>query len=580
MKKYFIFTLFLSLSMCALRAQDNIYASLNFTNPPSPTEYINSSAYAPSKIDFMGEGFSYISAHTTFDRNSFPNIVLKLVSPNLKLYLENGTDPYHTIELYMLSPGSTATVNDVVEAVHYNQEIAFCGSIDNRAYIGVVDQHLQAIPGKDIQVYNFEELFSIVEVPGIGYLACGKTGDKGMIMAIDYNLQPIINYEYPVILTQVIFDRPNQLVIFCGIDRFTSELSIYHIPLNDLFSGNSAVGFTCDPTGANSYMLLAGDGLRNVRMSMFENGHVAISASGDIYIPGGNTSSMGYSGILHVNALDGQNPITNVVFNWNSDKIHFRDIQTSVKDEMLYLLFYHNGSLNGEPHNPVLIEANIFHPASWFGIKIDANPTGVTRDYTRMFKRAQCHRLGLGGFENQYGTPMNSRNHYADIQTLLLNNGWPFEIPITNFVFDFPQPVINPAPGFTGMNMFWSIFTYPVTPADPPVINMPMVLLHNTFDQAQCPPSFQSPSPRSQEIEEANIVVESSAEIRFYEDRAEFSDISGYTQYAVYDMMGRKILDSKLSDNTISFSSMSKGMYILRLLKADGDFEQHKFIVK
>ncbi len=192
MKKYFIFTLILSLSMCTLRAQDNIYA---FLQPPqySTTEYIISSAYAPSKIDFTGAGFSYISAHTTSDQYSFPNIVLKLVAPNLDKYLESGPYPSHTIQLHMLSPGSRATVNDVVEARHYEQEIAFCGSINNRAYIGIVDRHLQAIPGKDIQVYNFEELFSIVEVPDMGYLACGSTGDRGVIMLVDYNLQPIID---------------------------------------------------------------------------------------------------------------------------------------------------------------------------------------------------------------------------------------------------------------------------------------------------------------------------------------------------------------------------------------------------
>ncbi len=530
----------------------------------------------------MGEGFSYISAHTIFDRNSFPKIVLKLVTPNLDKYLESGRDPYYTIELNMIPFGTEVTVNDVVEASYHNQDIAFCGIVYNEAYIGVVDQHLQAIPGQDIQVYNFRELYSIVEVPGLGYIACGENqSNQGVIMVVKYNLQVSISYEYPVPLTQVIFDEPNQHVIFCGINRRNSEISVYNISLNDLLSGISAQGFTYYPTTFGP-ISLANDGIRNVRMAMFDNGYIAISASGSIPIPGGNTSNAGSNGFLHVNTLDGRNPVSNLVFNWNSDRIHFRDIQVLQDLNLAYLLFYHNGSLYGEPHNPVLIEADILNPTNWFGIKIDANPTGVIRDYTRMFARDQCHRLGLGGFENEYAATnwVNSRNHYADIQTLPLRNGWFFEFPITNFIFDSPPPMINSAPGFTGINTFRAGFTLPVAPTDPLIINYPMALLHNIFDQAQCLPMSPSPSPRSQEIEEANIVIENSAEIRFYGDRVEFSDISGYTQYAVYDMMGRKILDSKLSDNTISFSPMSKGMYILRLLKADGDFEQHKFIVK
>ncbi len=175
MKKQFLFIFMLFISLCALQAQQNRYSSLNFTNPPlRPGESIQSNAYSLSHLDISGEGYSYISAHTTFNANSTPSIVLKLVYPNLDKYWESGSDPYHTIELSSLPRGSQATVNDVVEAYQYDQEIAFCGSINNEAYIGVVDRKLQAILRKNIQVYNFLELYSIVEVPGKGYIACGE----------------------------------------------------------------------------------------------------------------------------------------------------------------------------------------------------------------------------------------------------------------------------------------------------------------------------------------------------------------------------------------------------------------------
>ncbi len=402
----------------------------------------------------------------------------------------------------------------------------------------------------------------------------------------------VVNYEYPVPLTQVIYDKLKQRVIFCGINRLNSQLSVYNISWADLLSGVSAQGFLYYPsitTPVLPRISLATDNIRNVRMTMLNNEYVAISASGIIPQP----SNTVYNGLLHVNRLDGQNPITNVLFNWNSDKILFRDIQAQAStdaDEVIpyrskiYLLFHHTGSLNGEVANPVLVEADVYSTTNWSGVKISSNQTGRMRDYTRMFMLPECQRLCIGGYENDNSmlNRVNSRNHYANIKIAPLNIGWPFEISINSrsFIINSPRPVINPAPGFTNMNIFRLVQTYPVTPTSPPVVNPPMALIFNSYIGTACRPIPPTLSTRSQEVEETNTVVESSSEIRFYEDRAELSDISGYTQYAVYDMMGRKILDSKLSDNTISFSSMSKGMYILRLLKADGDSEQHKFIVK
>lgn len=60
----------------------------------------------------------------------------------------------------------------------------------------------------------------------------------------------------------------------------------------------------------------------------------------------------------------------------------------------------------------------------------------------------------------------------------------------------------------------------------------------------------------------------------------ELTGQNDYENYSIFDIMGRKIIESNVNSNKIYTNTLTSGTYIIRLQKSDLTSENHKFIVQ
>jgi hypothetical protein len=73
-------------------------------------------------------------------------------------------------------------------------------------------------------------------------------------------------------------------------------------------------------------------------------------------------------------------------------------------------------------------------------------------------------------------------------------------------------------------------------------------------------------------------VVKDENSINIYNNSIEIFDITEYSHYQIFDIMGRQVENAKVNKNIISTEGIPHGTYFISFIKTNGEVEHHKFM--
>lgn len=533
-----------------LKSQNNTYA---VAFDPNLSGAVTSTAYNVSEIDIYlnNSGWASLISAFTYEDNNNSYLHIRKSDPCLGKY-EN----FYNVALYY--PDNyyphKLKVHDILETKIPNNNIVFCGGFMQKVgYVGMLDNMMNPIGSNLLLGFEpFVELFSIVEVPSMGYVACGKTHKGGGILALNYNLSPIAGYEVPYILTHVIFDVNYQWVQTAGYNA--NVLCAYTIDPMQLFSGNPnfVIGqFEYSEPNYNIYWNQSGNDA--VRILTTNGGKVILAASGYSNNFGGNYA------ILHENSINGNSPGLNYIYNQSNGDTYFKEIEKDNFGDKLDLLL-----LDANTNQPVVMHIDPYN-TNWGGMRIN---TGVDPNI-KMFKRYDCDILEICAY--QPGGNANSLYYYQSYSDVNNVNYIPGMETPENFQVQANMPNMGWAQNFVPVNVHHS---HHINMLNPVNSHTNPIIHHwgDCYNFDYCVKSTAS----TQETTGVEENINSS--VMLYNDYIELSDMLEYSNYKIVDIMGREVSVAKVEKSNISTKTLIPGTYILQLQKTNGGIEYHKFM--
>ncbi|MDR2009449.1 MAG: T9SS type A sorting domain-containing protein [Bacteroidales bacterium] len=559
MKKFKIITLILCLVFVGgnIHSQKNNYHGVN---DPALIGDVKGGAYAISELDMNLKPSGDVTFISAFIYEDLPANKTYLHFRRTKACLDYHENAYDVAVIPYVTPwwGANYTafsVNDVKEVKGTGKfEVIICGTfVEKEGYVAIFDRHFNPITNFNTYYGMVHTFHSIVEIPGRGFLVCGEGyySNTGVIVTLDYNLNLISSYSSPDYkFTDIVYNARDNYAYVAGYSK--TELCAYGLNVADMFAGNPNPVFAgmtyVEPNYNIDWNISKKD---DVKIINRYDKQIAIAASGISNVTGRNM------GIFHENEIDGSNPMANIIYTISPRSNTYLKGLVQMGNRYNLLLQEEAGTL----YYPHIVDMDPRNN-SWDVLRITAsvNPS------MKLLKRDACKMLDIFSFTNSM---INySSCHASGFPGLAYQ---PIEI-YRNLPVQHLPPSVSPAPplyqtfGNHDPNYFptqgpWRSF-----------INSSIFFIGDCF-----PSCTKKATAEYEELSIEELAKDENA-VMIYNNSIEIFDISDYSHYQIFDIMGRQINNDKIDKNTISIQAIPNGTYFIRLIKTNGETEHHKFM--
>ncbi|MDR2009448.1 MAG: T9SS type A sorting domain-containing protein [Bacteroidales bacterium] len=557
MEKFKIITLLLCLVFVGenIQSQQNNHHGVLDANLAQYGD-VETAAYDISELDMGGipnNDVTFISAFTSEDRGAGKTW---LHFRRTKACLDSHENYYEVADIPYITPPTGSyrgfSVNDLKEVRGTgNYEVVICGTfVEKEAYVTMYDRNFNPMTNFNTYYGLAHTFHSIAEVPGMGFLVCGEGyyPNNGVIIALDYGLRPISCYSSrDHKFTDIVYNAEYNLAYVAGY--FDIELCVYGLDVGSMYAGSSnPVIAEFAYTDPNFVIKWNASGKDNIKITE-HSPKITIAASGED--PNGRNIGIFYEHDMFAN-ISGPN----IVFDLGRNT-YFKGL-VRFGDRYNLLLQEDAGAF----HYPHIVDMYIFNNF-WEVVRIN----GPVKSPMKMLKRANCEMLDILSIFNA-STIFYSSCHSTNFRNLSYH---PIESYIMLPVNHLP-PQVSQAPPLSHITAFHNRNFFPTQNPRRSYIISSISFMGDCF-----PSCLRKVQTEYEELSVEELVKDENSVI-IYNNSIEISDISDYSQYQIFDIMGRQINNDKIDKNTISIQAIPNGTYFLRLTKTNGETEHHKFM--